>query len=107
MKTINLYYVLDRLNNTAITSIIPASEHLTACLGFRNSYILNKENKIPYKNLSLVCCGQLNVLENGAYKQNVSYEDWSISGSEVIDFIREEIANRGLDDGFLDEEDDK
>lgn len=104
MKTINLYYVLDRINDRSITQVIPASSHLTACLGFRNSYIVNKENKIPYKNLKLVCCGRLLVTENGGFKQDVSYEDWDINGSEVIDYIRQEISNRGLDDDFLDEE---
>lgn len=106
MKTINLYYVYDGINERAITSVIPSSSHLVAALGFRNSYITNKENKIPYKNLKLVCCGKLIVQENGCFKQDVSYEDWKLNGDEVISYIRQEIADRGLDDGFLDEEDE-
>ena len=106
MKTINMYYVKDMVEEKCITTLLPASNHLTACLGFRNAYITNTENKIPYKNLKMICCGQFLVNENGEYTQDVSYPHWELSGSEIIGFIREQIADKGLDDGFLDEEDD-
>ena len=104
MKNINLYYVFDKLENKTITTVLPASSHLTAALGFMNAYIKNKESKIPYKNLSLRCCGKLLVLENGEYKQDVDYDKFELDGKDCIEFIRSQIQENGLDDGFLDEE---
>ena len=106
MRFLNLYYVYDKLEQKCITTILPASSHLTAALGFMNAYIKNKENKIPYKNLSLKCCGKLKVLENGEYVQEIGYDEFYLDGKDVIEFIRQQINENGLDDGFIDEEDE-
>lgn len=45
MRTVNLYYVYDNINELAITSLIPAANDLVAAIGFRDSYITNEEYK--------------------------------------------------------------
>lgn len=104
MKYLNLYYVYDKLECKCITNVIPASSHLTAALGFMNAYIKNKESKIPYKNLSLKCCGKLKVTENGEYIQDIGYDEFCLDGKDVVEYIRAQINENGLDDGFIDEE---
>lgn len=106
MKTLNLYYVYDKVGETTVTSVIPASSHLTAALGFRNAYITNKENKLNYKNLKLKCCGSLDIQFNGELRQSETFPDFSLDGGEVIEYIRDQINEKGLDDGFLDDEEE-
>lgn len=106
MKNLYLYYVYDKVGETAVSSVIPASSHLTACLGFMNAYIKNKESKLSYKNLKLVCCGSLDIQFSGEMRQSETFPDFKLDGSEVIGYIKEQMLAKGLDDGFIDEEDE-
>ena len=104
MKKLNLYYVFDNVGETVVTGVIPASSHLTAALGFRNAYIQNKKSELNYKNLTLVCCDTLQVDDKGEYHRADSVDQFILDGNKIIDFIREQIQAKGLDDEFLDEE---
>ena len=105
MKKLNLFYVYDNIGCTAITGIIPASNYLTAALGFKNSYIDKKDktqNPYNYKGLTLICIGDVNVDSDGA----MSFGDkinWELSGKDIIQFISDEFKARGIDDGFYNE----
>lgn len=104
-----IYQVFDNVGQSAITGVIPAANNLTACLGFRNSYIKEKDkNKNPfhYKALDLICVGNLELNENGIV-QKVSEADWKISGSDVLKYISDEMLARGVDDFIVDDEEEK
>lgn len=56
MKKLCLYQVFDNIGQSAITSIIPSTNDLTAALGFRNAYIKEKDpqkNPFGFKTLDL------------------------------------------------------
>ena len=109
MKQMRLYQVFDNVGQTAITGIIPAANHLTACLGFRNAYIQEKDpNKNPYhyKALDLICVAVLELDEYGIVKK-VSEADWRTTGADVMKFIQDEMAARGVDDFIVDDDEEK
>ena len=103
MRNINLYYVFDTINETAVTGIIPVNNHLTAALGFRDSYIKNKKSPYNYQQLLLRQFGTVDVNENGEYG-NVQNDCWEIPGKEIMEFISSELKARGIDDTFDEEE---
>lgn len=103
MRKINLYYVYDTINETSITGIIPVNNHLTAALGFRDSYIKNKKNMINYQQLELRQFGVVEVNENGEFG-NIKNEGYVLPGKEVMEFISGEMKSRGIDDVFDEEE---
>lgn len=108
MKTMGFYQVIDNVGGCAITQLIPASNRLTAALGFRNAYILEKDiSKNPYqfKALELVEITIADINDDGTmFVHQSPSEPWSISGKDIIDFIREEMAARGVDDFILDDD---
>lgn len=103
MKKINLYYVYDTINETAVTGIIPINNHLTAAIGFRDSYIKNKKSPYNYQQLLLRQFATVELNENGEYG-NVKNDGWQIPGKEIVDFILDELKARGIDDTFDEEE---
>lgn len=108
MKTMSFFQVVDRVGGCAITQLIPAQNRLTAALGFRNAYIQEKDpqkNPYGYKALDLVEVAIADVQEDGLlYIHQSPAEMWSLSGKDVIDFITQEMKNRGVDDFILDDE---
>lgn len=109
MKKLNLFYVYDNIGCTAITGIIPANNYLTAALGFKNAYVDNKDKKTNpynYKGLTLVCIGDVNVDSDGAmtFGEKIT---WEMSGKDIIDFINDEFKARGMDDEFVNEEENE
>lgn len=111
MKTMCLFQVYDNVGQTFITNIIPSANRLTAALGFRNSYIQEKDPaKNPYarayKALELVEVAVCDVLDNGQFT-NFKQSDWTCKGSEIIELIRDEMAARDVDDFILDEENEE
>lgn len=105
MKKLNLYQVFDNVGQSAITSIIPAVNDLTAALGFRNAYIQEKpaENPYQYKALDLKKVAELEVDESGIVVSCIPAK-WTIAGNEVMNFIQTEMQNLGVDDFILDNE---
>lgn len=109
MKKMELYQVFDNVGLSTITGVIPASNRLTACLGFRNTYILNKDpqkNPYQYKALDLIQVANLELNEDGLVVKANSAE-WTISGGEVMKYIQDEMAARGVDDFILDDDEEK
>lgn len=105
MKTLNLYYVYDTINETAVTGIIPVNNNLTAALGFRDSYIKNKKSPYNYQQLQLVHFGFVEVDENGCFTMPTQVcAPWVLPGKEVIGYITSELKDRGIDDIFDEEE---
>lgn len=107
MKTLGFYQVIDNVGGTAITQLIPAQNRLTAALGFRNAYILEKDkqkNPFQYKALELVEICIADIQDDGLmYVHQSPSEMWSISGKDIIEFIQDEMKNRGVDDFILDD----
>lgn len=109
MKTMELYQVFDNVGMTTITGILPAANKLTAALGFRNAYILEKnpqKNPYQYKALDLIKVANLELNDDGLVVKATSAE-WSISGSEIMNFIQDEMKARGVDDFILDEDEEQ
>lgn len=113
MKTTAFYQVFDNVGGMAITGLIPAQNRLTAALGFRNAYMVEKDfNKNPYaktyKALELIEVTFADINEDGTYFVHESPADmannWTLKGSDVISFIQQEMANRGVDDFILDDD---
>lgn len=106
MKKLSLYQVFDNVGQSAITSIIPAVNDLTAALGFRNAYILEKnpqKNPYQYKALDLKKVAELEVDESGIVVSCLPAK-WTIAGNQVMNFIQEEMQRLGVDDFILDDE---
>lgn len=106
MKKLNLYQVYDNVGQSAITSIIPAVNDLTAALGFRNAYIQEKnpqKNPYQYKALDLKKVAELEVDESGIVVSCIPAK-WTIAGNEVMNFIQQEMQRLGVDDFILDDE---
>lgn len=109
MKTTGFYQVFDNVGGTAITGLIPAQNRLTAALGFRNAYMNEKDiTKNPYartyKALDLIEVTIADVNEDGTlYVHQSGTDNWTLSGKEVINFIQDEMAARGVDDFILDD----
>lgn len=106
MKKLSLYQVFDNVGQSAITSIIPAVNDLTAALGFRNAYILEKnpqKNPYQYKALDLKKVAELEVDESGIVVSCLPAK-WTIAGNQVMSFIQEEMQRLGVDDFILDDE---
>lgn len=106
MKTLGLYQIFDNVGKSAITQIIPAATNLTAALGFRNAYIQEKDprkNPYQYKALDLIKVANVELNEDGLVSK-VTAADWTIQGSEVMNFIQEEMQALGVDDFILDDE---
>lgn len=109
MKKMELYQVYDNVGQSTITGVIPANNRLTACLGFRNAYILNKDpqkNPYQYKALTLIKVANLELDDDGLVV-NVTSAEWKISGGDVMKFIQAEMAARGVDDFILDDDEEK
>lgn len=109
MKTIRLYQVFDNVGQTTITNIIPAANNITAALGFRNAYIAEKDplkNPYHYQALDLICVAQLEIDENGLVTK-VTEAEWKKEGSSIMQYIKDEMAARGVDDFILDDEEEK
>lgn len=109
MKKLNLYQVFDNVGQSTITSIIPASNDLTAALGFRNAYIQEKnpqKNPYKYKALDLKKVAELEVDESGLVISCLPAK-WTIAGSEIMNFIQSEMQRLGVDDFLLDEENEE
>lgn len=110
MKTTAFYQVFDNVGGMAITGLIPAQNRLTAALGFRNAYMLEKDktkNPFQYKALELVEVTIADILDDGTLYIHQSpdmIDRWSISGKDIISFIQEEMKERGVDDFILDDE---
>lgn len=111
MKTTGFYQVFDNVGGTAITGLIPAQNRLTAALGFRNAYMMEKDiNKNPYsktyKALDLIEVTIADVNDDGTmYIHQSGTDNWTLSGKDVINFIQEEMSARGVDDFILDDDD--
>ena len=106
MKIMRLYQVYDNVGQTAITGIIPANNNLTAALGFLNAYIKEKDitkNPYKYKALDLICVANLELDEDGIVKK-VTPAEWNCSGVDIVKYIQDEMAARGVDDFVLDDE---
>lgn len=108
MKTMSFFQVVDRVGGCAITQLIPAQNRLTAALGFRNAYILEKDpqkNPYGYKALDLVEIAIADVQEDGVlFIHQSPTEMWSISGKDIGEFITNEMKDRGVDDFILDDD---
>lgn len=108
MKTLGFYQVIDNVGGCAITQLIPAQNRLTAALGFRNAYMLEKDktkNPYQYKALELVEVTIADIQDDGMMYVHQSPSDmWSISGKDIIAFIEEEMKARGVDDFILDDD---
>lgn len=108
MKTMGFYQVIDHVGGCAITQLIPATNRLTAALGFRNAYMLEKDktkNPYQYKALELVEIGIADLNEDGTmYLHQSPADPWSLPGKDVIEFIKSEMATRGVDDFILDDD---
>lgn len=108
MKTTGFYQVFDNVGGVAITGLIPASNRLTAALGFRNAYMMEKDlQKNPYarsyKALDLIEVTIADVNDDGTLFIHQSGNDnWTISGRDIIEFIQDEMKNKGVDDFILD-----
>lgn len=111
MKTVGFYQVMDNVGGTAITNLIPAANRLTAALGFRNAYISEKDpNKNPfqYKALELVEITIADVMDDGSlFVHQTPSECWSIKGADIMNFIKSEMASRGVDDFIVDDDEEK
>lgn len=103
MKKLNLYYVYDTINEIAVTGIIPLDNHLTAALGFRDSYIKNKKSPYNYQQLMLKMFATVEINQDGEYG-NVKNDGWILPGKEIMDYIASELKARGIDDVFDEEE---
>ena len=107
MKTTGFYQVVDHVGGCAITQLIPAQNRLTAALGFRNAYMQDPEIKkqYNYKALELVEVAVADIQEDGVLYIHQSPKDpWSITGRDILDFIKEEMAARGVDDFMVDDD---
>lgn len=106
MKKLGLYQVYDNVAGECITGIIPATNNLTAALGFRNAYIKEKDpvkNPYQYKALELRKVAVLDLDDNGLVK-NVMNDTWSKEGGSIMNFISEEMQARGVDDFIVDDD---
>ena len=106
MKKLNLYQVYDNVGQEVITNVIPSASDLTAALGFRNSYILEKDkrkNPYQYKALDLKKVAEMEIDESGLVV-SCQPAKWTITGGMVMDFIQAEMKELGVDDFLLDEE---
>lgn len=109
MKLQRIYQVYDSVGQTAITGIIPQNNNLTAALGFYNAYIKEKDpikNPYQYKALDLICVANFEIDEDGIVSK-VNPADWTCSGKDIVKFIQDEMAARGVDDFILDDGDEK
>lgn len=108
MKTLGFYQVIDNVGGCAITQLIPAQNRLTAALGFRNAYMLEKDpakNPYQYKALELIEVTIADIQDDGMmYVHQSPSEMWSISGKDIINFIQDEMKERGVDDFILDDD---
>lgn len=108
MKTVGFYQVMDNVGGCAITQLIPSSNRLTAALGFRDAYIQQKDpqkNPYQYKALELIEVCIADVEDDGMlYVHQTPTECWSIRGSEIMNFISDEMKNRGVDDFIVDDD---
>lgn len=115
MKKLFLYQVYDNVGQCAITSLIPASNDLTALLGFRDAYISNKnkqQNPYFYQALDLFKFAELiqdddGVLHLGAPISSNEDNLLVAHGSEVMKLISEQLSEFGIDDKCLDDNFDK
>lgn len=111
MKTMAFFQVIDNVGGCAITQLIPASNRLTAALGFRNAYITQKDkqkNPYMYQALELVEIGIADINDDGTMFLHQSPADmWSISGKNIMQFIQDEMKSRGVDDFVLDDDEEK
>lgn len=103
MKTLNLYYVFDKIGQTQIAGPIPAANDFVAALGFRDTFIKNKKGPYNFKALQLVRFGTINVDENGCFSIPEQSKS-TIEGAEVMDFINEKCNEYGIDDDLVDDE---
>lgn len=101
-----LYYVYDNVGETVIAGPIPAANDLVAAIGFRDSFIKNKDKRIPYsyKSLDLVRFATFDVDEDGCMTVSEKNIVRRIIGGEIMDFIRDESLKLGIDDEFVEEE---
>lgn len=106
MKKLGMYYVYDTIGQCAITGLIPCANDLVAAIGFRDAYIKPQQpTPYNYNALELRCIGDVNVDSDGCFKFGDSYEpNWKLSGKDLMSWISDELANRGIDDNLLDEE---
>lgn len=110
MKKLNLYYVYDNVGETVITDIIPAPNDLVALIGFRDHFIKNPNQKMPYnyKALDLVRFAKLNIDEDGCFTISTLPPDTEIKrviGSEVMSQIELMSEELGIKDDILDDTD--
>lgn len=111
MKKLFLYQVYDNVGQCAITSLIPASNDLTALLGFRDAYILNKnkqQNPYFYQALDLFKFAELIQDDDGILHLGepiTSNEDNCLvaTGGQVMDKIKDMLQDYGIDDTCLDD----
>lgn len=106
MKNLGLYQVWDCVGETTITGIIPAANNLVAALGFMNSYIKEKDPmKNPHnpKTLELHRVAILSMNEDG-FVADAKSDDWFCEGKDILKFIQDEMAQRGVDDFILDDD---
>lgn len=102
MKTINLYYVFDKVGQTQVAGPLPAANDFVAALGFRDNFIKNKKTLYSYKALQLVKFGTINVDENGCF--SIPEQSSSrIEGAEIMNFISEKCLEYGIDDELPDD----
>lgn len=110
MRTINLYYVYDNINEMAITNFIPAANDLVAAIGFRDSYITNEEYKKKgnFKALDLVRFAQLDITEDGEFfvnDSNIQFNEVKrFQGNEIMNFIKDKMIELGIDDNIVEEQ---
>lgn len=106
MKNLGLYQVWDSIGETAITGIIPAANNLVAALGFMNSYIKEKDpmkNPYNFKTLQLYRVAILDMDDDG-FVADANSDTWYCEGKDIVKFIQDEMAARGVDDFILDDD---
>lgn len=102
MRTLNLYYIYDNINECAITTIIPAANDLVAAIGFRDTYIKGKDKR-PYTAYDLVRFGVVDVDEDGQYHITKLCNIDRIVGRDIMNFISDEYKKLEIDDDFIEE----
>lgn len=110
MRTVNMYYVYDNVNEIAITNFIPSPNDLSAAINFRDIYINGEEMKkrgINYKALDLVRFGQVDISQDGELfinENNIHFNEVvRFQGNDILKFINDKMIELGIEDNLVEE----
>lgn len=99
-----IYSVRDMVNGVSIVDTVVCNNDLTAALGFYNSFIKYKNpSVVSYKMLELYCLGGLHEDSKGKLDIYQTLDGFSCKGSDIVDFIQSEYDRLGIDDDFIDD----